>query len=118
MSAPPRPAIAAGCPGAAPAARQPRRDASSPRRAAASQSGVPVRLPYSLSVRREGRGFLPGKDLPGNSFQAVQAFAQARADGLGVEVERLADLVIAQVAEVTQFDDRSEEHTSELQSLR
>src|ERR1035438_4037055 len=53
MSAPPRPAIGAGWPGVALAARRPRRDASLPRRAVASLSGVPVRLPYSLSVRRK-----------------------------------------------------------------
>src|ERR1017187_10498713 len=105
MSAPPRPAIGAGWPGVALAARRPRRDASLPRRAVASLSGVPVRLPYSLSVRRKGRGFLPCKDLPGDGFQPIEAFAQARADGLGVEIERAADLVIAQIAEIPHFDD-------------
>ena len=38
-------------------------------------------------------------------LELVQAFAESRADGLGVEVKGVANLVIAQIAEIAQFDD-------------
>src|SRR5439155_21889146 len=50
------------------------------------------------------RRFLPRKDRPRNVFEPVQAFAQARADGLHVQQQHVADFLVAQVAEVTQFN--------------
>ena len=69
------------------------------------RSDVPVRWPYQLLVGRGNRGFLPRKHPAGDGLEPVEAFAQARTDGFGVQFQRGADLFVAQVAEISQFDD-------------
>src|SRR5690242_5661998 len=43
--------------------------------------------------------------LANNGLEAIQAFTEARTDGFWVQIERVADFVIAQIGEITQFDD-------------
>ena len=43
--------------------------------------------------------------LADDSFEAIQAFAKAGTDGFWVQIERMADFVIAQIGEITQFND-------------
>jgi hypothetical protein len=56
-------------------------------------------------VRRSFSRFHPGKNCPRDGFEPVEAFAEAGADGFGVEDQDLADFLVAKVAEVAEFDD-------------
>ena len=56
-------------------------------------------------VGRSFGQFRPGKNGPRDGFKAVEAFAEAGADGFGVEIEGAANFLVAEIAEVAEFDD-------------
>ncbi len=100
----PRPATSGAWRDAASANRPRRRGVSSRRRAAVFQFCVPVPL-VRLLVRRENVRVFPRKDFSRDFLQPVQAFAQARTDGFRIQLQRRAQFLVTQVAEIAQLDD-------------
>src|SRR5439155_4666882 len=64
----------------------------------------------SLDGRR--RNILSRKHVARNFFEVIQAFAQARTDGLHVQLQGVADFLVTQITEITKLDDLSYEEIS------
>jgi len=59
----------------------------------------------SLKIRRGWGQFARGKNRPRNVLEAVEAFAETGTDGLGIQIEGLAEVLVAEVAEIAELDD-------------
>ena len=58
-----------------------------------------------------------GKDSSGDFLKPIQAFAQPRADGFWIELQRNADFLVTQAAEIAQFNDLAARLAQLIESL-